>query len=151
LLENLHRVPLRKSGGAYFIPETVAGAKDKLKALRRYVRGLDQWKAGDKSPECWIFSVQDDEAFEMRADILASAVDEFKAQLTALSEKVEPVLSGRAKGKVADNVNHQAMITLLKIKGGVAAYRKALDDDLHVLDLMLRMAEDAVLKAASRS
>jgi hypothetical protein len=148
LLEQMHRVSLRGTGGVYFVPETVPGARDRLKALRRYVRAMDRWKTGVLTPNCQVVTLRGEDAFEIRADIIASAIDEFKTRIDDLAEKVEPVLKGRARGRVAGQINRQAMETLLEIKAGVAAYRESLDDDLQALDDMMRMAQAAVLKAA---
>lgn len=147
LLEGIFNITMRGSGGVYFVPVTAPGAKDKLMALRRFIRGLAKWQVGDLTPNCHVVSLQGDDAFEMYDDIKAGAITHFKAALQAVADKVAPVLAGTATGKVAEKVNQQAMEAFLEAKTGIAAYREALEDDLGQLDMVLAMAQKAVLKA----
>jgi hypothetical protein len=88
-----------------------------------------------------------DDATELRDDILASAITEFKARLSDLAEKVEPVLQHRVKGKVSDGIAQAATEELLNIKAAMAAYQTSLHDDLAAVADMLTLAQDAVLQA----
>ena len=148
LLERLHRISLRGTGGTYFIPVNAFDAENQLRALRAFVNSVERWKTGQLTPQCRVLRVEGENAIELREDIVASALDEFKARLNDLAGKVEPVLEGRARGRIAAQINQQAMEMLLEIKAGVAAYKESLGDGLQALDDMLRMAQAAVVKAA---
>lgn len=152
LLEDLCRVTVRGTGGVYFIPAGVAGAKDLLKSLRNYINGLDTHLAANAQnrPSCQVWALtRDDEALELGSydDIKASVIDEVRIRLNALHSKVQPVLSGKARGKVADQVNEQAMAELAKITQALKAYRAALDDDLEMIGDAYHITKATVLKA----
>jgi len=152
LLEDLCRVAVRGTGGVYFVPASVAGAKDLLKALRNYINGLDGFVAANAQnrPSCQIWAIsKDDEALELGSltDIRASVIDEVKVRLNGLHAKVQPVLSGKAKGKVADQVNEQALTELAKITQALKAYRAALDDDLEIVGDAYAITKATVLKS----
>ena len=147
LLVRLHRVTLRGTGGVYFVPQAAVGAEPLLKALRAYIKGLLPWKTGQLEPSCNVVRLNGDDATELRDDILASAITEFKARLSDLAEKVEPVLQHRVKGKVSDGIAQAATEELLNIKAAMAAYQTSLHDDLAAVADMLTLAQDAVLQA----
>lgn len=147
LLNGVFNITMRGSGGVYFVPHTAPGAKDKLMAMRRFVRSLTPFKVGDLTPNCHVVTLQGEDALEMYEDVKAEAVGKFKALLQALADKVAPVLAGTAKGRVAEQVNQHAMRDLIEVKTAIGAYKAALDDDLVVLDMILAMAEQAVLQA----
>lgn len=52
LLERLHRVALRGTGGVYFVPQAVQDAERSLKGLRLYIKGLLPWKTGQLESVC---------------------------------------------------------------------------------------------------
>ena len=147
LLVSLHRVALRGTGGVYFVPFAAPDAERMLKALRAYIKGLLPWKTGQLEPSCNIVKLHGDDAAELREDIKASAIAEFKGRLSDLAEKVEPVLEKRAHGKVADGIAQAATEELLQVKAAITAYQDSLHDDLAALTDMLNLAQAAVLKA----
>ncbi len=148
LLVNLHRVTLRGTGGVYFVPRAAPDAESSLKALRAYIKGLQPWKVGQLEPSCNVVRLNGEDAESIKEEILTSALAEFKARLSELAEKVEPVLQGRAHGKVADHITQLAAEELLAVKAAIAAYRESLSDDLQGLADMVEMAQSAVVKAA---
>ena len=147
LLERLHRVALRGTGGVYFVPQAIPDAERTLRGLRSYIKGLLPWKTGQFEPSCNVVRLNGEDAAELREDIKASAIAEFQTRLSDLAEKVGPVLEKRARGKVADNIAQAATEDLLNIKAAIAAYQESLHDDLAALTDMLTMAQDAVLQA----
>jgi hypothetical protein len=147
LLMNLHRVALRGTGGVYFVPQAAPDAERTLRGLRAYIKGLLPWKTGQLEPSCNVVRLNGDDAAELREDIKASAIAEFQARLSALAEKVEPVLQQRVKGKVSDGIAQAATEELLNIKAAITAYQESLHDDLAALTDMLTLAQNAVLQA----
>jgi hypothetical protein len=148
LLVSLHRVTLRGTGGVYFVPRAAPDAEASLKALRAYIRGLQPWKAGQLEPSCNVVRLNGEDAESIKEEILTSALAEFKVRLSELAEKVEPVLRGSAKGKVAERISQSATEQLLAVKAAIAVYRESLSDDLQGLTDMVEMAQAAVVKAA---
>ncbi len=150
LLLNLYRVALRGNGGVYFVPEAAPDAANLMQALRSYINGLTPWKVGQLDPSCSVVTLRGDEAtsFDIRQDIIASAVAEFKGKLQGLVDQVQPVLKGSAKGKTAEKVSQSALEGLMEIKAAIAAYQSSLSDDLQALTDIMDMAQTAVLKAA---
>ena len=147
LLMSLHRVALRGTGGVYFVPQAAPDAERTLKGLRAYIKGLLPWKTGQLEPSCNVVRLNGEDAAELREDIKASAIAEFQARLSALAEKVEPVLQQRVKGKVSDGIAQAATEELLNIKAAITAYQESLHDDLAALTDMLTLAQNAVLQA----
>ena len=148
LLYSLHRVALRGTGGVYFVPRAAPDAESSLKALRAYIKGLQPWKVGQLEPSCNVVRLNGEDAESIREEILTSAMTEFKARLSGLAEKVEPVLKGSARGKVAERISQTATEELLAVKAAIAAYRESLSDDLQGLTDMIEMAQAAVVQAA---
>lgn len=148
LLVNLHRVTLRGTGGVYFVPRAAPDAESSLKALRAYIKSLQPWKVGQLEPSCNVVRLNGEDAESIKEEILTSALAEFKARLSELAEKVEPVLKGSAKGKIAERISQSATEDLLAVKAAIAAYRESLSDDLQGLADMIEMAQTAVVKAA---
>ncbi len=150
LLLNLYRVALRGNGGVYFVPDAAPDAANLMQALRAYINGLSPWKVGQLDPSCSVVTLRGDEAtsFDIRQDIIASAVAEFKGKLQGLVDQVQPVLKGSAKGKTAEKVSQSALEGLMEIKAAIAAYQNSLSDDLQALTDIMQMAQDSVLKAA---
>jgi len=148
LLCDLHRIALRGTGGVYFVPRAAPDAESSLKALRAYIKGMQPWKVGQLEPSCNVVRLNGEDAESIREEILTSAMAEFKARLSGLAEKVEPVLKGSAHGKVAERISQSATEQLLTIKAAIAAYRESLSDDLQGLTDMIEMAQSAVIKAA---
>lgn len=147
-LTDLHRVTLRGTGGVYFVPRAAPDAEASLKALRAYIKGLKPWKVGQLEPSCSIVRLNGEDAESIKEEILTSALAEFKARLSELAEKVEPVLKGSAKGKVAERISQSATEELFTVKAAIAAYRESLNDDLQGLADMIEMAQAAVVQAA---
>ena len=59
--------------------------KQPLKALRAYIKGLSPWKTGQLEPSCNVVRLHGEDAQELREEILASAVAEFKTRLSDLA------------------------------------------------------------------
>ena len=146
LLEQLHRVGLRGTGGVYFVP-CHDGAEPQLQALRAYIRGLAMWQVGKLRPSCNVVRLHGEEAENLKEEIIESATDEFKKRLADLSDKIEPLLQGHVSGRQADRIAEGATNDLLLIQAAVRAYQHSLDDDLTTIADMLNMAEGAVSKA----
>lgn len=152
-LDDLHRVALRKGvSPVYYVPHQRAGARDILAALIKYIRALDSYVVNrnkhDAGINCW--AVYDDEdAFEFGsiADLEARVVDSFKGQLEALHLKSRSIISGRSKGKVAEQVRDQILEELTKLNAGLKAYRASLDSELTMVDDMYTLAKGSVLRA----
>lgn len=144
LLAQQYRVCLRGTGGVYFVPATVDGAEQALRAARAFVKGLDQWKTGDLEPNFQVVTLAGENAEEIRDDVVRSVVSEFRGRLQKMGENLKPVLEGRAKGKLAAR---NAFQNWLEIQAGLKAYRETLEDDLGQLDTMLKLAQAAVMKA----
>jgi hypothetical protein len=147
LLYTLHRINLRGTGGVYFVPQAAPDADQSLRALRAYIRGLAAWKTGQLEPSCNVVKLHGEDAAELREEIVTSAVAEFKARLSDLAERVEPILKGTIHGKVADKVSQLATEELMQVKSALAAYQSSLQDDFAALSDMLDMAQAAVLQA----
>ena len=147
LLEDLHRVGLRGTGGVYFVPDSAPDAESHLKAMRAFIKSLRPWVTGRMSPSCNTVRLYGEEAEHLRDEIIESATEEFKRRLSDLADKVDPVLTGRVTGRTADKLAYAATEDLLKIQQAVAAYRDSLRDDFAALGDMLVMAQRAVDQA----
>jgi hypothetical protein len=147
LLEDLHRVGLRGTGGVYFVPDSAPNAEYNLKAMRAYIKALRPWVTGKLSPSCNIVRLHGEEAEHLREEIIESATEEFKRRLSDLADKVDPILHGRVNGRTADKIAFAATEDLLKIQSAVAAYRDSLRDDFASIGDMLVMAQTAVTRA----
>jgi hypothetical protein len=147
LLFQLHRVGLRGTGGVYFVPESALDAESSLTAMRAFIKGLRPWVTGKLSPSCNIVKLHGEEAEHLREEIVESATEEFKKRLSDLADKVDPILQGRANGKVADKIAQGATEDLMLIQAAIAAYRDSLHDEFAALADMLQMAQVAVTKA----
>ena len=147
LLEDLHRVGLRGTGGVYFVPDSAPDAESRLKAMRSFIKSLRPWVTGKMQPSCNIVRLQGEEAEHLRDEIVESATEEFKRRLSGLADKVDPVIAGRVNGRTADKIAFAATEDLLKIQQAVAAYRDSLRDDFAALGDMLAMAQQAVDRA----
>lgn len=146
-LFQLHRVGLRGTGGVYFIPESALDAECSLRAMRAFIKGLRPWVTGKLWPTCNIVELHGEEAEHLREEIVESATEEFKKRLSDLADKVDPILQGRANGKVADKIAQGATEDLMLIQSAIAAYRNSLHDEFAALTDMLQMAQAAVVKA----
>ncbi len=144
LLEGLHRVGLRGTGGVYFVPDSAPDAEYTLKSMRSFIKSLRPWVTGKMLPSCNIVRLQGEEAEHLREEIIESATEEFKRRLADLTDKVEPVLKGRVTGRTADKLAFAATEDLLKIQQAVTTYRDSLRDDFAALSDMLAMAQQAV-------
>lgn len=147
LLESLHRVGLRGTGGVYFVPDSAPDAEYSLKALRAFIKSLRPWVTGKLSPSCNIVRLHGEEAEHLREEIIESATDEFKRRLADLADKVDPILNGRVNGRTADKIAYAATEDLLKIQSAIASYRDSLRDDFSSISDMLVMAQTAVTRA----
>ncbi|CAG0937174.1 hypothetical protein TFLX_06086 [Thermoflexales bacterium] len=146
LLEQLHRVGLRGTGGVYFVP-CQAGAEPQLQALRTFIRSLSIWQVGKLRPACNIVRLSGEEAENLKEEIIESATDEFKRRLADLSDKIDPLLQGAVSGRLADRIAEGATNDLLLIQAAVRAYQHSLHDELTQIGDMLNMAEAAVSRA----
>jgi len=147
LLEDLHRVGLRGTGGVYFVPDSAPDAEYSLKAMRAFIKSLRPWVTGKLSPSCNIVRLHGEEAEHLREEIIESATDEFKRRLADLADKVDPILNGRVNGRTADKIAYAATEDLLKIQSAIASYRDSLRDDFSSISDMLVMAQTAVTRA----
>lgn len=147
LLRNLYRVALRNNGGVYFVPDQAPDAENLMKALRAYINGLIAWKTGQLVPACSVVTLRGDEAtsFDIRQDIIASAVEEYKARLQDLVGRLKPVLDGKARDpdKTLEGVNAD----LLKINTEIATYKTSLSDEFAALGDMFKMLNGALEQA----
>ncbi len=146
LLERLHRVGLRGTGGVYFVPDH-DGAEQQLQAMRVYIRSLASWQVGKLRPSCNIVRLHGEEAENLKDEIIESATDEFKKRLADLSDKIDPLIAGTVTGWNAERVAASASQDLDVIRAAVRAYQDSLQDDLGQIADMLRMTEQAVMKA----
>ena len=147
LLLSLHRINLRGAGGVYFVPQAAPDAEPSLRALRAYIKGLSPWKTGQLEPSCNVVRLHGEDAQELREEILASAVAEFKTRLTDLAERVEPILKRTVHGKVAERVSQLATEELMQIQSALSAYKISLNDEFAMLGDMLTLAQTAVIRA----
>lgn len=148
LLDRLHRTSMRGSGGVYFIPAAVPNAPDQLRAMRDYIRGLERWKEGNDAPSCNVVTLRGSEAYdEIRDTVAQSAVEEYENRLEKLRELVDPVLEGRARGKVAQQINAKAIEEWESINAGLDSYRTVLRDGLSEMDNLIRQVAGQVSRA----
>jgi hypothetical protein len=115
--------------------------------MRAFIKALRPWVTGKLWPTCNIVKLHGEEAEHLREEIVESATEEFKKRLSDLADKVDPILQGRANGKVADKIAQGATEDLMLIQSAIAAYRDSLHDEFAALTDMLQMAQAAVVKA----
>lgn len=161
LIEDLHRVCLRNTGGVYFVPMSashvhmkgghITTAQDGLQAMKRWVDEMDRWAADPKEPPMFRKVVLDGEnAQELRADIIGSAIEQFQNSLQEIANSLGPVFEGRAVGRTADNIVENAVAALGNVMDGARAYRDSVNLELSELEAMFRMAHQAVTKAQAQ-
>lgn len=147
-LRDMHRTSMRSSGGVYFVPASVSDVMDRMRAMRDYIRGLERWREGDDVPSCEVVTLLGSEAYnDIRDAVTQSAVDEFAVRLEELRDTIEPVLAGRAKGKVAQQINTKATREWGAINEGLDAYRTILKNSLSEMDGLLRQVATQVSQA----
>jgi len=148
VLERTHRTSLRGSGGVYFVPASAPQAAEKLAAMRDFIRELAPWATGAEVPSCDVVTLRGSEAYdEIRETVSQSAMEEYTAQLDELREMIEPVLAGRAKGKVAQQINAKAIAKWQDINDGLDAYRTILRDSLSEMEGLIRQMAGQVSQA----
>lgn len=82
---------------------------------------------------------------------LGAAVVEYTDRLTELVASIQPVLAGRARGRVADRINRNALAEWFQIRDGLGAYRDSLQIGMDVLGELIQSVTSQVRVAASRS
>jgi hypothetical protein len=148
LLERLHRISLRGTGGVYFVPASVGEAATQLAALRNFIRGLERYRIGHLAPSCDVVTLRGEEAFqEIHATVRQSAVEAYAGRLALLRDAVEPVLAGRARGQIAAQINAKAVEEWADINAGLDAYRLALREGLAEMDELIRTVAARVQEA----
>lgn len=149
-----NKATLMSAGGAYFIPYS-DDAFARLKSAKAYIEGLTQYvvkRNPDGSPaERATFTVipmtKDGESFEARLDVAHNAVEQFKSELQALVDDLQPVIAGGRTEKVSDNIRSRATIKFMELNQTIASYREALDDNLRALDVHLDSTSEFIAKA----
>ena len=147
VLDSLHNLCLRGTGGVYFVPETALNAERDLRSLRKFVGAMDQWSTGRLTPMISLVHLRGEDAFEMAEEIALNAIDQFKGRLSNLSKKLQPIFSGSSKGKTAENISTSALAEYGKINDAVKAYRESLGIEMQELDDILLMAKASVNRA----
>lgn len=151
LLERLFGISQRGTGGVYFVPASAPDASELLTAMREYVNALRYWRVGDP-PACNVVTLQGGQAYdEIRDSVMLSVQDEYTERIEELAEMVKPVIEGRAKGKVADRINRNAIEEWRAIYDGLGAYRLVLRDELERLSEIFEWMTATVQQSASQS
>jgi predicted pyridoxine 5'-phosphate oxidase superfamily flavin-nucleotide-binding protein len=148
-LAALRRVPMRGTGGVYFVPDTVK--RDKVFALRTFIRSLIPHAQGDLPPACSIVRLIDDEAHTIRDDVAESIIDDFRDRAQALADRVSAIRAGTSTGKPAQRVADSAMEDLLLLKQSFTDYQNSLGLELDELAIMLDLADTAASNAYTQA
>lgn len=149
-LETMHRVSLRNTGGVYFVPRSSPQSLERLYATRNFINSLGEWAVRDR-PFCRVIVLDGENARELSPDISEAATAEYTQRLEELVESIQPVLAGRARGRVADRVNRNALTEWLQIRDGIGAYHEALQVPLEALNQLIEAVTSQVQTAVSRT
>jgi hypothetical protein len=140
---------MRGTGGVYFVPDTVK--RDKVFALRTFIRSLIPHAQGDLPPACSIVRLIDDEAHTIRDDVAESIIDDFRDRAQALADRVSAIRAGTSTGKPAQRVADSAMEDLLLLKQSFTDYQNSLGLELDELAIMLDLADTAASNAYTQA
>jgi len=151
---NSYDSTLLSSGGAYFIPFE-DGLADLLRSLKAYVELLGEYAVKRdedggplERPSVRVVTLTDDgDAFDLKSDIAADAVEQYSKRLNSALEELAPVLAGERTETVSENIRKRVANEYADVTRAISKYRVLLNDSLSGLDGVMKKAQQMMDKA----